>query len=97
MVQLDSVENGQIHVIPPPYSGDYEGVLKNGDQSDLDDLDALTDTSPDDSRPRTPICQQEFKPLIEKINKLIENKDPFFSLEFFPPKTANGVANFLAR
>lgn len=35
--------------------------------------------------------------LIEKINKKIEEKEPFFSLEFFPPKTPNGAVNLIAK
>uniref|UniRef100_F1KZ16 methylenetetrahydrofolate reductase (NADPH) n=1 Tax=Ascaris suum TaxID=6253 RepID=F1KZ16_ASCSU len=36
-------------------------------------------------------------PLHERIRKRINDNSPFFSLEFFPPKTANGVANFFNR
>ncbi|CAD6198722.1 unnamed protein product [Caenorhabditis auriculariae] len=35
--------------------------------------------------------------LHEKVNRRIKDGTPFFSLEFFPPKTANGVANFFTR
>uniref|UniRef100_A0A0K0E3L1 methylenetetrahydrofolate reductase (NADPH) n=1 Tax=Strongyloides stercoralis TaxID=6248 RepID=A0A0K0E3L1_STRER len=38
-----------------------------------------------------------YTPLIKRINNQIESGVPFFSLEFFPPKTANGVANFINR
>uniref|UniRef100_A0A0N4Z4M7 methylenetetrahydrofolate reductase (NADPH) n=1 Tax=Parastrongyloides trichosuri TaxID=131310 RepID=A0A0N4Z4M7_PARTI len=38
-----------------------------------------------------------YTPLIKRINNQIETGVPFFSLEFFPPKTANGVANFINR
>ena len=30
--------------------------------------------------------------LISKINKAIETKTPFYSFEFFPPKTTAGTA-----
>ncbi|CAI4223458.1 unnamed protein product [Auanema sp. JU1783] len=40
---------------------------------------------------------QEYIPLHERIYKKIADGKRFFSLEFFPPKTANGVANFLTR
>jgi len=33
--------------------------------------------------------------LIEKIQKRIANNDRWYSLEFFPPRTANGAANLL--
>ncbi|KIH54638.1 methylenetetrahydrofolate reductase [Ancylostoma duodenale] len=39
----------------------------------------------------------KYVPLHERINRRIKDKTPFFSLEFFPPKTANGVANFFTR
>lgn len=35
--------------------------------------------------------------LIEKIHRKIEEKEPFFSLEFFPPKTPNGAVNLIAK
>ncbi|GME93427.1 unnamed protein product [Ambrosiozyma monospora] len=34
--------------------------------------------------------------ITDKINKL-EKDEPFFSLEFFPPKTENGLRNLYAR
>ncbi|KHJ90770.1 methylenetetrahydrofolate reductase [Oesophagostomum dentatum] len=39
----------------------------------------------------------KYVPLHERIDRRIKDKTPFFSLEFFPPKTANGVANFFTR
>ncbi|VDK51369.1 unnamed protein product [Anisakis simplex] len=38
-----------------------------------------------------------YVPLHERIQKRIADRSPFFSLEFFPPKTLNGVGNFLTR
>ena len=35
--------------------------------------------------------------LIDKINEKIAGKDRFFSLEFFPPRTASGTYNLLAK
>lgn len=35
--------------------------------------------------------------LIQKIQKRIANKQHWFSLEFFPPKTVNGAANLIAK
>lgn len=35
--------------------------------------------------------------LIEKINRRIASKEFWFSLEFFPPRTANGAANLIAK
>lgn len=41
--------------------------------------------------------KREYRPLIERMKKRIDSNDPFYSLEFFPPRTPNGVANLLAR
>ncbi|KAL3993591.1 Methylenetetrahydrofolate reductase family protein [Acanthocheilonema viteae] len=38
-----------------------------------------------------------YVPLRDRIKKRIATGVPFFSLEFFPPKRANSVANFFAR
>ncbi|RWS16852.1 methylenetetrahydrofolate reductase-like protein, partial [Dinothrombium tinctorium] len=38
-----------------------------------------------------------YVPLIEKINQRIKSNDPFFSLEFFPPRTKEGGVNLLSR
>ena len=35
--------------------------------------------------------------LIDRINKKIANKENWFSLEFFPPKTINGAANLISK
>jgi hypothetical protein len=39
----------------------------------------------------------KYESLIDKINKRIETKQPWFSLEFFPPKTINGAANLISK
>uniref|UniRef100_A0A914EJM8 methylenetetrahydrofolate reductase (NADPH) n=1 Tax=Acrobeloides nanus TaxID=290746 RepID=A0A914EJM8_9BILA len=38
-----------------------------------------------------------YVPLHQRIEKRVKSGTPFFSLEFFPPKTGNGVANFITR
>lgn len=38
-----------------------------------------------------------YESLIDKIKKRIENKQTWFSLEFFPPKTVNGAANLISK
>ena len=38
-----------------------------------------------------------YEPLHQRIEKRVKSGVPFFSLEFFPPKTGNGVANFITR
>ena len=43
------------------------------------------------SVPSTPLS------LIEKVNHRIASKDPFFSLEFFPPRTPNGAVNLVGK
>ena len=35
--------------------------------------------------------------ILEKINNRISRKAPFFSLEFFPPRTPAGASNLIAR
>ncbi|CAB3411015.1 unnamed protein product [Caenorhabditis bovis] len=40
---------------------------------------------------------RQYEALHEKVNRRIKDGTPFFSLEFFPPRTANGVANFFTR
>ncbi|CAJ0573129.1 unnamed protein product, partial [Mesorhabditis spiculigera] len=42
-------------------------------------------------------ASHEYVPLHQKIKSRINDGTPFFSLEFFPPRTANGVANFFTR
>ncbi|CAI5443650.1 unnamed protein product [Caenorhabditis angaria] len=41
--------------------------------------------------------RNQYEALHEKVNRRIADGTPFFSLEFFPPRTANGVANFFTR
>lgn len=42
-------------------------------------------------------ASSNFQTLLEKIQTRIESGDPFFSLEFFPPRTKSGAVNLLAR
>jgi hypothetical protein len=35
--------------------------------------------------------------IIEKIQKKIQDHEPFFSLEFFPPRTVDGGINLISR
>lgn len=37
------------------------------------------------------------KSLADKIRERMDKKEPFFSLEFFPPRTPNGAVNLMAR
>ncbi|XP_070561500.1 methylenetetrahydrofolate reductase (NADPH)-like [Ptychodera flava] len=45
------------------------------------------------SRPVSPAYTR----LIDRIQNRIESNDKFFSLEFFPPRTANGAVNLISR
>lgn len=47
------------------------------------------------SSPLSPTIGHES--LINKIKKKIENKETWFSLEFFPPKTVNGASNLISK
>ena len=38
-----------------------------------------------------------YRPLIDRINDRIARNEKFFSLEFFPPRTEQAVANFYHR
>lgn len=42
-------------------------------------------------------CPHPYLPLYKRLELRIEAQEAFFSLEFFPPRTANGVANFYDR
>lgn len=46
---------------------------------------------------RPPSPMTEYRPLNERINKRIQSKHPWFSLEFFPPRTENGAVNLISR
>ena len=52
------------------------------------------------SRPTTPISffpANKYVSLIDRIHERTLAKDPFFSLEFFPPRTVNGAVNLISR
>ena len=38
-----------------------------------------------------------YRRLIDRVHDRIESRDPFFSLEFFPPRTASGAVNLISR
>ena len=55
-------------------------------------------TSPVTSRSASPsFCSNTYERLINRIHRRLESKDRFFSLEFFPPRTANGAVNLISR
>ena len=53
--------------------------------------------SPQTSFDATSCGPKSTERLIDRINKRIENKETWFSLEFFPPKTANGASNLISK
>ncbi|XP_069803328.1 methylenetetrahydrofolate reductase (NADPH) isoform X4 [Dendropsophus ebraccatus] len=57
-----------------------------------------TDTSKDSSRCSTPVHDIErHERLRDKMRRRIEAGDKWFSLEFFPPRTASGAVNLISR
>ena len=61
-------------------------------ESFLDDHESTNNTQP--------LLEEFHKPelsLIDKIEKRIQNRDRWFSLEFFPPRTAAGAVNLVHR
>lgn len=41
--------------------------------------------------------QPLYRPLVDRVNDRIARGEKFFSLEFFPPRTAQALANFYYR
>ena len=80
-----------------------EETLAVGDKPDraLTPLSSASSVTSDDSRPSTPgasfFHSGKYISLKERIHERMQSKDTFFSLEFFPPRTANGAANLLSR
>jgi methylenetetrahydrofolate reductase (NADPH) len=67
-----------------------------------DNGDSSTNTSSDESRPEAKISAQHtpthnYRCLIDRINDRIRAGSTFFSLEYFPPKTASGAINLTSR
>lgn len=61
---------------------------------------STSDKSPVISRPTSPNnhCPvYVYQPLAVKIHQRVISGDPFFSLEFFPPRTKSGAINLVAR
>ena len=58
----------------------------------------ISPPSPDLNKQRSPSPKApRYKRLIDRINKRIQTGERFFSLEFFPARTANGAVNLVAR
>jgi hypothetical protein len=82
---------------------DYIAVLKkssndykNGDTNNNLNDSTFSDCSYNDSV-NSANKHLKYESLIDKINKRIESKKLWFSLEFFPPKTVNGAANLISK
>jgi hypothetical protein len=69
---------------------------KNGDTNNNLNDSSFSDCSYNESINSTN-KQAKYVSLIDKINKRIESKKLWFSLEFFPPKTVNGAANLISK
>lgn len=64
----------------------------------VDGSSASTDGSKDSSRCSTPVLDIErHERLRDKMRRRIEAGDKWFSLEFFPPRTASGAVNLISR
>lgn len=64
----------------------------------VDSSSASTDGSKDSSRCSTPVLDIErHERLRDKMRRRIEAGDKWFSLEFFPPRTASGAVNLISR
>ena len=60
--------------------------------------DLENSTPPTPRRSYSPLMFNSFESTLrEKIKARIANKDKFFSLEYFPPRTKSGAINLLAR
>lgn len=50
--------------------------------------------------PYSPVHESEYgeyRSLTERMDRRIQSGDPWYSLEFFPPRTANGAVNLVSR
>uniref|UniRef100_A0A915PQW0 Methylenetetrahydrofolate reductase n=1 Tax=Setaria digitata TaxID=48799 RepID=A0A915PQW0_9BILA len=71
-------------------------LLRN-DAEFTNNLSGTTSQTDVSSKTNWAVAQGTYIPLRDRINNRIADGIPFFSLEFFPPKTPNSVANFFAR
>ncbi|KAF8364142.1 mthf-1 [Pristionchus pacificus] len=112
-IEIDCVARNASSASLSPYCGQPSPALANGGASSGDLKKCrLSETALSRPLSRTGSDSDEFlkfevpsqvgaqcsyRPLHERIEKRVKAGTPFFSLEFFPPKTANGVANFYTR
>ncbi|XP_032087921.1 methylenetetrahydrofolate reductase isoform X3 [Thamnophis elegans] len=78
----------------PPVSNGLGGSRSDGGNSSS----SSGESSQNSSRCSTPILDMErHERLREKMRRRQESGDKWFSLEFFPPRTANGAVNLISR
>lgn len=64
----------------------------------LEDSNSGSESSRDSSRCSTPgLDAERHERLREKMRRRMESGDKWFSLEFFPPRTAEGAVNLISR
>lgn len=85
-----------------------DGLRKNGTSKDYSNGVKSSDTQPtaiirqnSSYSSMAMLASQQhygsYESLIQKIQKRIANKQFWFSLEFFPPKTVNGATNLISK
>jgi len=65
--------------------------------SNMERVISHEDTSSDETVKEQKLPSVNYRCLIDRINDRINSGSKFFSLEFFPPKTAPGAANLISR
>lgn len=79
-------------------TAEYVSSLIMVNANSVDGSSASTDGSKDSSRCSTPVLDIErHERLRDKMRRRIEAGDKWFSLEFFPPRTASGAVNLISR
>ena len=65
--------------------------------SNMERVATPDDTSSDETLKTEKLPSHNYRCLIDRMNDRINTGSKFFSLEFFPPKTAPGAANLISR
>lgn len=69
-----------------------------GPQSLSREVSTCSSISPTNSRAHSPnFMKKKYVSLIDRIHKREKSRTPFFSLEFFPPRTQSGALNLISR
>ncbi|XP_004482586.1 methylenetetrahydrofolate reductase (NADPH) isoform X2 [Dasypus novemcinctus] len=81
----------------PPSISRHPAMVNGGPHPRSEGSSSGGESSKESSRCSTPSPDRErHERLREKIRRRIESGDKWFSLEFFPPRTAEGAANLIA-